>query len=206
MNLPSILGAIGTGVGLIRAVPQLAKLLRAREAFGVSADTAATSSIVSFGWATYGYVTDQPFVTFATGSSGLIFALVTFFALRFGRPVRELRIAPIWLAVLVLAYRFAGGKGLGVALPISVLAANIPQIWTAHKEGDLADLSLGTWVLSITDGLVWGLYSLLQHDMSILVYAVFQLTTSGLIVFFKLEHGRRLGAKSLTPFADGTID
>ena len=97
------------------------------------------------------------------------------------------------MAVLVLAYRFAGGKGLGVALPISVLAANIPQIWTAHKEGDLADLSLGTWLLSITDGLVWGLYALLQHDMSILVYAVFQLTTSGLIVFFKLEHGKRLG-------------
>jgi uncharacterized protein with PQ loop repeat len=100
VNLPSILGTIGTGVGLIRAVPQLARLLRAREAFGVSADTAATSSIVSFGWATYGYVTDH---------------------------------------------------------------------------------------------------------LSILVYAVFQLTTSGLIVFFKLEHGKRLGVKSLAPFSGGTL-
>jgi uncharacterized protein with PQ loop repeat len=195
MNIPSIFGAFGTVIGLIRAVPQLVKLLRAREAFGVSVDTAATSSIVSFGWAAYGVMTNQPYVTFATGSSGVIFGLITFFALRFGRQVRELKIAPIWLVVLVLGCLFVGVKGLGVALPISVLAANIPQIWVAYKEGNLADLSLGTWLLSITDGLVWGIYSLLQHDTSILVYAVFQLTTSGFIVAFKLAHSKLFRCK-----------
>jgi uncharacterized protein with PQ loop repeat len=86
---------------------------------------------------------------------------------------------------------FCRGEGLGLALPISVLAANIPQLWVAYKEGNLADLSLGTWLLSITDGLVWGIYSLLQHDTSILVYTVFQLTTSGLIVAFKLAHSKK---------------
>lgn len=197
MNIPSILGAFGTVIGLIRAVPQLVKLLRAREAFGVSVDTAATSSIVSFGWATYGVMTNQPYVAFATGSSGVIFGLITFFALRFGRQVKEFKIAPIWLVVLVLGCIFAGVKGLGLALPISVLAANIPQLWVAYKEGNLADLSLGTWLLSITDGLVWGIYSLLQHDTSILVYAVFQLTTSGLIVTFKLAHSKKIVANKL---------
>lgn len=190
MNVPSMLGVLGTGVGLIRAVPQLVRLLRAREAFGVSADTAATSSVVSFGWVAYGYLTGQPFVTFATGSSGLIFALVTFFALRFGRPVKDIKIAPIWLALLFLAYVLAGAKALGVILPISVLAANIPQILTAHREDTLTDLSIGTWLLSLTDGLVWGAYALLRHEGSILVYAVFQLTTSGLIVAFKLTRGK----------------
>jgi len=85
-------------------------------------------------------------------------------------------------------------------LPISVLAANIPQLWVAYKEGNLTDLSLGTWALSITDGLVWGIYSLIQHDISIMVFGFFQLTTSGLIVVFKLLHLAK--EKSLASGAD----
>ena len=188
MNIASILGSVGTVIGLIRAVPQLARLLRAREAYGVSLDTAATSSIVSFGWAAYGIMTGQPYVSFATGSSGLIFALITFFAMRFGRSVKEFKVAPVWLGILLLAGAFLGKNGLGIVLPISVLAANIPQLWVAYKEGNLADLSLGTWMLSITDGLVWGTYSLIEQDISIMVFAFFQLTTSGLIVALKLMH------------------
>jgi uncharacterized protein with PQ loop repeat len=188
MNSILILGTLGIIVGLIRAVPQLVRLLRARQAHGVSVDTAATSSIVSFGWATYGALTRQPFVSLATGSSGVIFAIITLLALRFGRHVREFTIAPLWLSVLLVAGFVAGRAGLGVVLPVSVLAANIPQLRVAYKEGNLADLSLGTWLLSMADGVVWGLYSLLQQDASIMVFAAFQLTTSGLIVALKLAH------------------
>lgn len=186
MKTASLLGVIGTVIGLIRAVPQLVRLLRTRQAHGVSVDTAATSSIVSFGWATYGVLTDQPYVSFATGSSGVIFALITVLAMRFGRRITEFRIAPLWLAVLLLVGGIAGTIGLGLALPISVLAANIPQLWVAYKERNLTDLSLGTWLLSMTDGLVWGVYAVIQQDRSIMVFGVFQLTTSGLIVALKL--------------------
>lgn len=192
-----MLGSAGTVIGLIRAVPQLVRLLRAREAFGVSLDTAATSSIVSFGWAVYGILTGQPYVTFATGSSGLIFGLIALFAVRFGRNLREFKVAPFWLVVLVLAGIFTGKMGLGIALPVSVLVANVPQIWVAYKEGNLADLSLGTWMLSITDGLIWGIYSILQHDVAIMVYGAFQLATSGLIVTLKLLH--RVREKNVIP-------
>ena len=188
MNIASILGSIGIVIGLIRAVPQLIKLLSAREAHGVSVDTAATSSIVSCGWAVYGILTDQPYLSFASGSTSLIFAMITFFALRFGRNAREFKVAPIWLGVLILAGTFFGKSGLGILLPISMLAANIPQIWIAHKEGNLADLSLGTWALSITEGLVWITYSFIQLDISIRVSASFQLITSVIIVVQKLGH------------------
>ncbi len=188
MNFASFLGSVGTVVGLIRAVPQLLRLLRAREAYGVSLDSAATSSIVSFGWAAYGIMTDQLYVSLATGSSGLIFAIITFFAMRFGRSSKEFKVAPFWFVVLLLAGVFAGKSGLGIMLPISVLAANIPQLWVAYKEGNLTDLSLGTWALSITDGLVWGIYSIIQRDFSIMVFGFFQLLTSGLIVILKLIH------------------
>jgi len=184
----SLLGIAGTIIGIIRAVPQLVRLLRARQAFGVSLDSAATSSVVSFGWATYGLLTGQLYVTLATGSSGFIFALIGIFAVRFGRSVRELKVAPFWAVVLVLSAVLFGKSGLGIMLPVSVLAANIPQLWVAYREGNLTDLSLGTWALSISDGLVWGIYSIIQQDFSIMVFALFQLTTSGLIVLLKLLH------------------
>jgi uncharacterized protein with PQ loop repeat len=188
MAFASFLGSAGTIIGLIRAVPQLMRLLRVREAHGVSLDTAATSSIVSFGWAAYGILSDQPYVVFATGSSGLIFAVIALFAVRFGRSVKEFKVSPLWFSILFLAGMLAGKNGLGVMLPISVLAANIPQLWVAYKERDLTDLSLGTWTLSIIDGLVWGIYAFLQHDISIITYGVFQLITSGMIVLLKFLH------------------
>ena len=186
--LASILGLIGTLLGLVKAVPQLLRLRRAREAYGVSIDTAATSSIVSLGWAIYGVLTNQIFVCLASGATSLIFGLITTLALRFGRSPKEFKVAPIWLGVLVLAGLSGGKDGLGLMFPISVLAANVPQLWIAYREGNLIDLSLGTWALSVTDGLIWGLYALLQHDNAIIGYGFFQFITSGLIVILKLTH------------------
>lgn len=42
------------------------------------------------------------------------------------------------------------------------------------------------------DGLAWGAYSLIQQDISIMVNAFFQLTTSGLIVALKLAQKARI--------------
>lgn len=192
MNISSILGTFGTIIGLVRAVPQLVRLLRAQEAFGVSVDTAAASAIVSFSWATYGVLTDQFYISLASGLTGFIFALITIFALRFGRQVKEFKIAPIWLAVLFLAGVIAGKNGLGLVLAISVLVANIPQLRLAYKESNLSDLSLGTWLLSLTDGFIWVTYSLLRQDISIMVSAIFQVTTSGLIVALKLARQAKI--------------
>jgi uncharacterized protein with PQ loop repeat len=197
MNLPSILGFIGTILGLVRAVPQLVRLLRARQAFGVSVDTTATSCMVSFGWAVYGWLTGQIFVTLATGSSGVIFAIVTLLALRFGRSLREFKITPVWCAVLLLSGVVFGKSGLGVALSVSTLVSNLPQVWVAYREGNLASLSLGTWLLSLSDGLVWGSYALLQGDISILAYGIFQVSTSGLIVALKLARQAKRKAPPL---------
>ena len=191
MNITSFLGSLGTLIGVVRAMPQLARLLRAKKACGVSVDTAATSAVVSFGWTSYGALTGQPFVCLATGSSGLIFVLITLFALRFGRRASEFNVAPIWLVVLIFTGGFVGKTGLGIVLPISVLAANVPQLMVASKEGNLSDLSLGTWSLSITDGLVWGAYAVIQQDLSIMAFAFFQLTTSGMIVCLKLAEMNR---------------
>lgn len=190
MTLSSTLGSTGTIIGILRALPQLLRLVRTREAFGVSVDTAATSSIVSFGWAAYGMMTGQIYVSLATGSSGIIFALIVFAALRYGRKTTELKISPAWFVVLLFSGLAAQEKGLGVALPISVLAANLPQLWVAYKEGNLTDLSLGTWLLSVTDGLVWGLYAILEMDFPIFTFAIFQLVTSGIIVMLKITRGQ----------------
>ncbi len=186
-----LFGIVSTLLGVTRAMPQLICLLRARHAYGVSVDSAATSMIVSFGWAVYGLLTHQPVISLASGASGLIFALITLSALRFGRRLRELKIAPVWLAVLFIMGSLGGASGLSIALPISVLAANLPQVWVASREKNLIDLSLGTWLLAMTEGLLWGSYGIIQGDIAVLVNNTLQLTTSGIIVAFKLAHMAR---------------
>jgi uncharacterized protein with PQ loop repeat len=100
MNITVILGLAGTVIGLVRALPQLLRLLRSRQALGVSVDTALTSAIVSSGWAIYGFLTQQPYVALATGSSAAVFFVITVSALRFGRRIKEFRIAPVWFFAL----------------------------------------------------------------------------------------------------------
>lgn len=192
MNITSILGMSGTILGLFRAMPQLVRLLRAREAFGVSVDTAATSAICSFSWVAYGILTAQFYFSLSSGLTGLIFTLITLFALRFGRQVKEFKVAPIWFTVLLLSGIIAGKNGLGLVLAISVLVANLPQLWLAYKESNLTDLSLGTWSISTIEGLIWLTYSLLQQDAAIIVSAFFQAMTSGLIVALKLTREAKL--------------
>ena len=186
MDTPSILGLIGTVIDLIRATPQLAHLLRERKSFGVSVDTAGTSCIVSLGWTTYGIITHQPFVALASGIIASSFFIITLIALRLGRSVREFRVAPIWLVTLVASGIFFGKAGLGFILSVSALISNVPQIRVAYKEENLSGLSLGTWLLTLSAGLVWGLYAILQHDLTIIAASFFQSVTSGIIIVIKL--------------------
>ncbi len=183
-------------------MPQLIRLLRARHAYGVSVDTSATSAIVSSGWAIYGIWTQQLSISFASGATAMIFALITLAALRFGRQLRELKITPVWLVVLLLFGGIGGTIGLGLVLPVSVLAANIPQIWVAYKEGNLADLSLGTWLLAMAEGLLWAGYGIVQGDLSVLVNNSFLVATSAIIVILKVLHMTRQ-AKQKETFVSG---
>jgi uncharacterized protein with PQ loop repeat len=192
MNITPILATFGMVLGLVRAIPQFVILLRAREAFGVSVDTAATSAICSFGWVAYGVLTGQFYFSLASALTGFIFTLIALFALRFGRRITELKVAPIWLTVLLLAGVVAGKNGLGLVLAVSVLVANLPQLWLAYKESNLTDLSLGTWSISTIEGLIWLSYALLRQDVAIIVSAFFQAMTSGLIVAFKLARQAKI--------------
>ena len=190
MTLVALLGGLGTVVGLVRAMPQLLRLARTGDVHGVSIDTAATSSVISFGWATYGVMTEQWGVAVATASSGFVFANVAVLAIGLGRPPRELWTAPLWLLVLVGALVVAGSDGLGFLLPLSVLVGNLPQVVTAYRESDLRGLSAPTWALSVADGAVWEAYALAAGDVSIAVFGILQMTTSGLIVLRRWLWGR----------------
>ena len=185
---------IATAIGLVRALPQLVRLLRTRDAQGVSLDSAATSSVVSAAWTLYGYLTDQAAVALASGSSAVMFALVSLAALRFGRRIGELRAAPVWLAVLLAATVLRGAGGLAVLLPFSVLLANGPQVLVAFREADLSALSLGTWLLAVAEAITWGLYGVFAGDRTILVHATLHFPTSVTIVLLWLRKRPRPSA------------
>jgi uncharacterized protein with PQ loop repeat len=112
--------------------------------------------------------------------------IITLIALRFGRSSREFRVAPVWAATLLIAGFFFKEIGLGVVLSISALISNVPQVRVAYKEENLSGLSLGTWALTFSAGLVWEFYAILQHDLTIIVAAFFQSVTSGIIIALKI--------------------
>ena len=190
MDFLVVFGLLATFVGLIKAMPQLLSILRAKKVQGVSLDTALTTAIVSFGWAGYGYVTVQYSVSLASGLSGIVFVLIAIYALKFGRHIKELKMSPIAFVVIGLSYVFFGEVGLCIILPVSVLACNFPQILVAFREDDLSGLSLGTWMLSVAEGLIWGSYALVQQDNAIIAFGIFQLLSGGTIVTLKLLKSR----------------
>ena len=186
MNFISTLGFTGTIIDLLRAAPQLMRLLRERKSFGVSVDTSGTSCVVSLGWTTYGIITDQIFVAIASGAIASLFFIITVAALRLGRSAREFRVTPLWLVVLFSVLIFFGKNGLGLMLSISALISNVPQIRVAYKEENLSGLSLGTWLLTLSGGLVWFVYGFLNNDLTIMVSTFFQSVTSTIIIGLKL--------------------
>lgn len=181
MQATTLLGAIGTALGLVRAIPQLYRLVRSQDPHGVSVDTAATSSIISFGWATYGAFTAQIPVATATFSSAVVFAAIASVSLRLGRPMTEIKTAPWWYLVLVGALIARGADGLGFVLAFSVLVGNLPQVVLSFRESDLRGLSPATWAFSMADGSVWLVYALFADDLAILSYGILQLLTSSVI-------------------------
>lgn len=199
MNFISTLGLTGTIVDLLRAAPQLIRLLRERKSFGVSVDSSGTSCVVSLGWTTYGIITHQIFVALASGAIASLFFIITLAALRLGRSAREFRIAPLWLVVLFSAVTFFGKNGLGLMLSISALISNVPQIRVAYKEENLSGLSLGTWLLTLTGGLIWFIYGFLNNDLTIMVSTFFQSVTSAIVIGLKLFKQRKQNPIELIP-------
>lgn len=190
MQATTLLGALGTAIGLVRAVPQLYRLVRSRDPHGISIDTAATSSVISFGWTTYGLLTGQLPVATATFSSAVVFAAIASVALYFGRSLAEIKTAPWWYFVLVGSLIAGGTDGLGLLLAFSVLVGNLPQIVTSFRESDLSGLSPVTWAFSMADGVVWLLYAVLSDDLAILSYGILQLITSSVISARRLAWAR----------------
>lgn len=199
------LGVLATMVGLTRAMPQLVRLLRARDAAGISVDGCATSAIVSSFWATYGVLTGQPAVVLASGTPAAIFVLITIAALRYGRRVNEFRAAPVFLALFTAVVVTGGAVGLGLVLTVGALVANTPHVIVAFRENDLSGVSPSTWKLTATDGAIWITYALITGDIPILVNNIFQFTTSALIVARRWRWARSLtGTRSIpTPAPAG---
>ena len=202
MNFISTLGFTGTIIDLLRAAPQLVRLLRERKSFGVSVDTSGTSCVVSLGWTTYGIITNQIFVALASGAIASFFFIITVAALRLGRSAREFRVTPLWFIVLFSAVVFFGKTGLGLMLSVSALISNVPQIRVAYKEENLSGLSLGTWLLTLSGGLVWLVYGILQNDLTIMVSTIFQSVTSAIIIGLKLFKQRTENAASARLISD----
>ena len=182
----TLFAIITTVLGITRALPQLIRIIRTRQARGVSIDTSATSAFVSLGWAVFGFWTEQFSISFASGATAIRFVFFTFGSVRFGHQWKELKIAPAWMTMLLLFGGLGGATGLSLVLLLSGLVANIPQVRVAYKEQNLADLSLLMWLIALTEGLLWSSYGFIQQYIAVFINNSFAAITSAIIVTLKL--------------------
>jgi MtN3 and saliva related transmembrane protein len=64
-----------------------------------------------------------------------------------------------------------------------------PQIYRIYKLKHTKDLSLPTYVLLATAGLLWVIYGVIIKDLAIIITNTLTLTASLIVVFYKLKLG-----------------
>ena len=184
-----LLGVMGVVVGIVRAVPQLVRLLRKGASGGVSLDTLATTALLSLGWVAYGSMTDQVVLMAATGVSCTFFTVAASVARAQGQSERRLRGAPVLLCLLVATAWVVGSSGLPWLLALTVVMANAPQAVAAGRGVDVVGVSRGTWWLSVADGAVWGAFAILSSIDAMMVYGALQVGSSA-VVLVRVQRGR----------------
>ena len=157
-------------------LPQIRRVVRSRDARGVSWAWAALTSVNNAAWFAYflgsGYATA---LVPAASASALAGVLALALARRRSPPRRASGVA-LWASLLVAGFAFGGSAGLGSLLTAAFLVQVSPSIWTAYRTPHPTGISRGTWLLVLGELACWFCYGLYRSDVRLLV-----LGTSGII-------------------------
>ena len=164
-------------------IPQIVKLVRTRDSAGVSSTWPALGFVINVGW--FAYLMSQqlwisvlaPFVTFVSYG-------VTLWALRrTGRDLSKSYARGVVAAMTLIAVGTVGGWNvLGVVLGISYGVMLAPSIWTAYRAAIPSGISPFTWLLGLTEALLWGYYGWFHSDRGIITFMVVGVIGSGLML------------------------
>ena len=190
MRAVDLFGVLAVCSSLCFVWPQVVRLLRRKDATGVSA-TGAVWALAGFGlWTIYGLDRHLGPVTVANAQSVAGFLAAAVLARRYGGSAP--RLVPVSVAV-------AAGLAVAVALPAEAVGwlavavgatAYLPQARVAlRRDGSaLAGVSIATYVLVAISGTLWATYGLFQHDVIIVTPNLLTVPSAVLIALRAHRH------------------
>lgn len=186
---PMTLVVIAANVlGSAMAVPQARKLLRNRNADGVSVSWAAISATVNAWWGFYGIGVGDWSIVPVSVVSVLAYIVIAVAILRFTptptlRQVRPavattIAVAAIPAAALVIDGWVTAGIVLGALYGIQLS----PAVVNVYRSIDVSGVSLATWVIAFVEATLWGAYGIANLDIGLMALASTGLVMSTLVL------------------------
>ncbi len=191
MHFIDALGALVVLSSLCFVWPQVFRLIRTRDASGVSA-LGALWALAGFGlWTVYGADTHLGAVTIANAQSVAGFLVAAVLARRFGPAVP--RFVPALLAIasgVVAAAVLLPAEAVGWTAVAVGATAYLPQarVALARDGSALGGVSITTYVLIAVSSALWASYGVFEHDVIVVAPNVVIIPTAALIALRALRH------------------
>ena len=195
--------SVATIVGCSFLVPQIVRLVRFRDPSGVSTSAAALGVIQTASWVVYGLGTGAWAVVVPSSLAlpqyvAVVLLTATTAAARWRAVALVSFAASIVFAVTVASAWWGPGPwtGLGVTVTAAVAWQYLPAVASAFGTDGTLGLSVSTWLLIGTNGLVWTAYGAITHAWAVSAYGLVLITATAAVLsaITRDRRRRRLGS------------
>lgn len=209
-DVQAFMTSVATVVGCSFLVPQLARLIRFRDPSGVSTAAAAMGVVQTGSWIVYGLGTGAWAVVVTSSLATpqyvcVVLMSATSAAARWRAVVLISFAGTTVAAVTIASARWGPGAwtGLGLVVTIAVVWQYLPAVASAFGTDGTAGLSISTWLLIGTNGVVWTAYGVITHAGAITAYGlVLVIATAAVLAAIAQDRsaaGRGLHASASRP-------
>ena len=162
---------VATAIAWWSLIPQIRKLVRTRDATGVSSTWPAIGLVSNAGWTAYLLAQRLWAAAPSTAVMTVFYGLVLWALARSARPLgRSLAAGGLWAATLTVT-GFVGGWGaLGLMLASAYLIQFGPAVVAAFRSRRPSGVSPLTWAIIGVESMLWGTYGLFNNDVPIMIY------------------------------------
>lgn len=162
-----------TVLAITSLIPQARRLIRTRDTAGVSITWTAIGCVTNAGWFVYvsteGLWASAPATVMSSVFYAWLFALLS----RLGTPWQvAAKLGAAWAVTLVVMTAFTSLAVLGTVLGLAYSIQVGPSVWTAYRTWAPTGVAPSTWVLTLVQVILWGVYGIAHEDVPIMIYGV----------------------------------